>query len=433
MSDKQQDAWILDVSTLNQYVAQSLLADPVLRSVRLRGEVSNFKAYPSGHWYFTLKDARCKISCVLFRSSALRMSFRPKEGDQVILHGAVRLYEEGGSYQFVADSMRPEGVGSLYQQFERLKAQLQAEGLFDGARKRPLPIRPRKIAIVTSEAGAVLHDICRVSAKRDAGVPLVLLPVQVQGEGAAEQIAAAIRRAGQLPEVDVIITGRGGGSMEDLWAFNEEVVARAIAGSPVPVISAVGHETDFTIADFAADVRASTPTHAAELAVPDRSEWLAAFRQMRRRLDGAQQQLCSSARLRINGMERRMRNISPEQRLRELRHADGLLRTRLDRAVNDRMVALSARVPMAQMRLDSAVDGCLQAAQGRVERNRARMEAIHPLRVLKRGYALVTSGGKVVASSVDAPQRMTLHFQDGTVDVCREEEENHGNEKEANL
>lgn len=263
--------WILDVSGLNEYVSQILRSDSLLRSVRIRGEVSGFKAYPSGHWYFTLKDERCRISCVMFRSSAIRMTFRPHEGDFVILHGAVRLYEEGGGYQFVADSMRPEGIGTLYQRFEKLKAKLQQEGLFDQERKRMLPVRPKRIAVVTSEAGAVLHDICKVSKARDPGVPLVLIPVAVQGDGAAAQVARGIRLAGQLPNVDVIITGRGGGSMEDLWAFNEEVVARAIADSPVPVISAVGHETDFTIADFVADVRASTPSNAAELAVPDRS------------------------------------------------------------------------------------------------------------------------------------------------------------------
>ena len=181
--------WILDVSGLNDYVAQVLSADSILRSLRLRGEISGFKAYPSGHWYFTLKDERCRISCVMFRSNAMRMSFRPHEGDAVILHGNVRLYEEGGTYQFVADSMRPEGVGTLYQRFERLKAKLQQEGLFDIERKRPLPARPKKIAVVTSEAGAVLHDICKVAGSRDPGVAILLLPVPVQGDDAAPQIA----------------------------------------------------------------------------------------------------------------------------------------------------------------------------------------------------------------------------------------------------
>ena len=213
--------WILEVSDLNEYVRATLNADPALRSVRLRGEISNFKRHSSGHWYFTLKDDRCRISAVMFRQNAMRMSIRPMDGMSVIVSGQVSLYPESGTYQVYCDNMRPDGVGTLYQQFEALKQKLQLEGLFDQARKRPLPWRPRKIAVVTSETGAVLHDIRKVAARRDPGVPLVLLPVQVQGQGAAEEIAAAIRKAGKLPGVDVIITGRGGGSMEDLWAFNE--------------------------------------------------------------------------------------------------------------------------------------------------------------------------------------------------------------------
>ncbi|MBQ7305879.1 MAG: exodeoxyribonuclease VII large subunit, partial [Clostridia bacterium] len=226
--------WILAVSDLNEYVRRTLAADPMLRSLRLRGEISNFKRHTSGHWYFTLKDEHSRINCVMFRQNAMRMSLRPMDGMQVILTGSVSLYAEGGQYQFYAENMRPDGLGTLYQQFEALKSKLAAEGLFDAGRKRPLPLRPRKIAVVTSRTGAVLQDIRNVSARRDAGVPLVLLPVQVQGEGAAESIAAAIRKAGTLSGVDVIITGRGGGSMEDLWAFNEEIVARAIAESPIP-------------------------------------------------------------------------------------------------------------------------------------------------------------------------------------------------------
>ncbi len=427
------EEWVLNVTTLNQYVSRSLTMDPALRSVRLRGEVSGFKAYPSGHWYFALKDERCKISCVIFRSDASRMSFRPREGDQVILHGAVRLYEEGGSYQFVADAMRPEGVGSLYQQFERLKARLRAEGLFDPARKRPLPIRPRRIAIVTSEAGAVLHDIRRVAARRDPGVPLVLLPVQVQGEGAAEQIAAAIRRAGTLPMVDVIIAGRGGGSIEDLWAFNEECVARAIADSPVPVISAVGHETDVTIADFAADVRASTPSNAAELAVPDRAETLAALRQTARRFAEAAARRVEQSRLRLREARLALEAVCPERRAGEMRQRAQALRARMTQVMAERVSGLPPRVAMAQMRLDNAMDGAYQAAWERWKRDRASLTALSPRRVLERGYVLATSGGHVVSSSRSAPEAMTLHFYDGTVAVRRCGEENHGDEEKAEL
>ena len=257
--------WVLEVSEVNEYVRQLLQNEPALRKVRLRGEISNFKRHSSGHWYFTLKDERCRIAAVMFRQNAMRMSIRPMDGMSVIVSGQVGLYSEGGSYQITCDSMRPDGIGTLYQQFEALKKRLAAEGLFDEEHKRRLPYRPKKIAVVTSETGAVLHDICMVSRARDPGVPLVLVPVQVQGAGAAESIAQGIRRAAKIPEVEVVIVGRGGGSMEDLWAFNEEIVARAIYDCPIPVISAVGHETDFTIADFVADRRAATPSNAAEM------------------------------------------------------------------------------------------------------------------------------------------------------------------------
>lgn len=415
--------WILDVTTLNDYVADSLAADPVLRSMRLRGEVSNFKAYPSGHWYFTLKDDRCRVSCVIFRTHAMRMSFRPADGDQVILHGSVRLYQEGGTYQFVADSMRPEGVGSLYRQFELLKAKLQREGLFDQERKRVLPVRPRKIAVVTSEAGAVLHDICRVAGRRDPGVPIVLVPTAVQGDGAAAQIAEAIERAGRLPLVDVLIVGRGGGSMEDLWAFNEEIVARAIAACPVPVISAVGHETDFTIADFVADVRASTPSNAAEMAVPDRSEVIAALRMMRRRFDQNAQQAYDRARLRLLAVQKQLESVRPDRQMQETLRRLSLDRARLDAAMERLLDSGMPRVAMASIRLDNAMDALLRRYEERLRRDRTRLEALSPMRVLERGFALVTDGSRVVSSAKDAPQIMTLHFSDGAVAVRREGEE----------
>lgn len=417
--------WILDVTTLNDYVSQMLGADPVLKSVRLRGEVSGFKAYPSGHWYFTLKDEQCRISCVMFRTHAMRMSFRPHEGDQVIVHGAVRLYMEGGSYQFVADSMRPEGVGGLYQQFERLKAKLQVEGLFDAERKRPLPIRPHKIAIVTSEAGAVLHDIRHVAGRRDPGVPLVLLPVAVQGEGAAAQIARAIRKAAALPGVDLIITGRGGGSIEDLWAFNEEIVARAIAESPIPVISAVGHETDFTIADFVADVRAATPSNAAELAVPDRSEMWAALLLMRKRFEKAAASQIDQAKMKLIQARSRLHEARPDLQLNEMqRRLDGL-RAQLDRCIDQKISGLPSRISMASIQLDNAMDILMEQAQQRLQQDRTKLEAISPKRVLERGYVLVSNDRGLITRASRASDHMTLHFSDGTVQVCKQEEQ-HG-------
>ena len=416
--------WILDVSTLNEYVHRSLDADPVLQSLRLRGEISNFKPTSAGHWYFTIKDYRSRVSCVMFRSSAMRTSFRPQDGMAVILAGRVSLYEATGAYQFYADSMRPEGVGSLYQQFEALKARLAAEGLFDQSRKRPLPYRPRKIAVVTSRTGAVLHDISRVSERRDPGVPLVLLPVQVQGEGAAEEIAAAIRKAGTMQDIDVIITGRGGGSLEDLWAFKEEIVARAIADSPVPVISAVGHETDTTIADFAADRRASTPSNAAEMAVPDREEIVAGLREMRGHLTRNMLDTLQRRRIRLMRDRARLADTRPDQQLGAFRRQAMALHARLDRAVRDRITSLAPRHALAQVRLDAAIDGQLRQKRETIGRMRARLAALNPSQVLERGYALVMDGDRVLTSRAAAERagRMTLRFHDGSLDVIKEKD-----------
>lgn len=413
--------WILQVSDLNEYVRRTLAADPMLRSLRLRGEISNFKRHSSGHWYFTLKDEHSRIACVMFRQNAMRMSIRPMDGMQVILSGSVSLYAEGGQYQFYAENMRPDGLGTLYQQFEALKARLAAEGLFDAGRKRPLPLRPKKIAVVTSRTGAVLQDIRNVSARRDAGVPLVLLPVQVQGEGAAESIAAAIRKAGKLPGVDVIITGRGGGSMEDLWAFNEEIVARAIADSPVPVISAVGHETDVTIADFAADVRASTPSHAAELAVPDKTELIDGLRMMRGHLTQAATAQVHQARMRLALCQRHMEVLRPDRQLMELHSRMQQLHTRLDRCMDDRLALYPPKLALMQMKLDHLMDAKLRRQQEQCAAGKAKLEALNPARVLERGYALVLDGQRVIPNAASAVQHMTLRFRDGSVAVRMEE------------
>ncbi len=413
--------WILEVSDLNEYVRAMLNADPALRSVRLRGEISNFKRHSSGHWYFTLKDERCRISAVMFRQNAMRMSVRPLDGMRVIVSGQVSLYPESGMYQIYCENMRPDGVGTLYQQFEALKQKLQLEGLFDQARKRSLPWRPRKIAVVTSLTGAVLHDIRKVSAQRDPGVPLVLLPVQVQGIGAAEEIAAAIRRAGRLDGVDVIITGRGGGSMEDLWAFNEELVARAIAESPIPVISAVGHETDTTIADFAADARASTPSNAAEMAVPDRREIIDGLRGVRRHLGNAMDAMMQDRRYRLLTLQRRMESCRPAQRITTLAAQTAALRLRLNAVMDAKLPAQVHRLGMAGMRMDAAMDKRLTTRQEQISRAKARLTALNPAAVLERGYALVTDGERVVSSAAMANEieQMTLRFHDGSIRVER--------------
>ncbi len=413
--------WILQVSDLNEYVRRTLAADPMLRSLRLRGEISNFKRHTSGHWYFTLKDDQSRINCVMFRQNAMRMSIRPMDGMQVVLSGSVSLYAEGGQYQFYAENMRPDGLGTLYQQFEALKSKLAAEGLFDAGRKRPLPLRPKKIAVVTSRTGAVLQDIRNVSRRRDPGVPLVLLPVQVQGEGAAESIAAAIRKAGTLAGVDVIITGRGGGSMEDLWAFNEEIVARAIAESPIPVISAVGHETDVTIADFAADVRASTPSHAAELAVPDVRELIDGLRMMRSHLTQAANLRLHRAGAELSLCQRRMEALRPDRQLMQLQARMQQATQRLDRCIEDALAAYPPRLALLGMKMNHLMDVQLRRSMERCAASRTKLDALNPARVLERGYALVLDGEKIIPDAASAVPQMTLRFRDGTVAVRMEE------------
>ena len=396
--------WVLEVSEVNEYVRQLLQNEPALRKVRLRGEISNFKRHSSGHWYFTLKDERCRIAAVMFRQNAMRMSIRPMDGMSVIVSGQVGLYSEGGSYQITCDSMRPDGIGTLYQQFETLKNRLAAEGLFDEEHKRRLPYRPKKIAVVTSETGAVLHDICMVSRARDPGVPLVLVPVQVQGAGAAE--------------------------------FNEEIVARAIYDCPIPVISAVGHETDFTIADFVADRRAATPSNAAEMAVPDLREILAGLDGMRQHLQTALSQHLQETRLALMTLEKRLAACDPNQRLTALEKRLGGAKMRLEHQMSQRISALTPRLGMARIRLDSAAEQNLQRKTERLHRQKLHLQALNPEKVLERGYALVLDGGRVLPDRAAArtyPQ-MTIRFRDGEMRVMQPDKEGaYGSEKEADV
>ena len=268
---------IIAVSQVNEYIKFLLDRDELLTNLCVRGEVSNYKIYPSGHHYFTLKDAEGALKCVMFRSSAQRLRFRPENGMQVIAYGRVTVFPRDGAYQLYCSALTADGAGDLYVAFEQLKEKLSREGLFDPAHKKPLPRYPHTIAIITSAAGAAIMDMLRILAKRYPLAKIKLLPVRVQGAEAPAEIAGAIRYANHYQVADLIITGRGGGSMEDLWAFNDERVARAIYSSEIPVISAVGHEPDVTISDYVADLRAATPSNAAELAVPDRQELLKAF------------------------------------------------------------------------------------------------------------------------------------------------------------
>ena len=320
-----EEARIFSVKEITRYIRMKLESDGLLADVWLRGEISNFTHHTSGHMYFTLKDEASRIKCVMFAAHNRRLPFTPRDGTKVIARGSVTVYERDGNYQFYVTQMQPDGIGSLYLAFEQLKRKLEAEGLFDPARKRPLPRFPRTIGVVTSPTGAAIRDILTTLGRRYPQAKVALVPVLVQGEGAAPSIVRAIELLNRLGEADVMIVGRGGGSIEELWAFNEEIVARAIAASRIPVISAVGHETDFTIADFVADLRAPTPTAAAELAVPHVLELKETLEHLKRRMRGALAAAVESRRQRLERIRRSPVLLYPRRYL--LAHAE-----RLDRA-----------------------------------------------------------------------------------------------------
>lgn len=368
---------VLSVTQLNEYVRKSLAADPMLRSVCIRGELSNFKRHFSGHWYFSLKDESAAINCAMFRSAADGVRFTPQNGQRVRLFGSVGLYSKTGSYQFYAEHMEQDGIGDLFLRYEALKEKLAAEGLFDASLKKPLPLLPRGIGIVTSSTGAVIHDIADVAWRRNPSMPLYLCPAKVQGEGAAEEIAAAIRLLDCFEPVDVIIVGRGGGSMEDLWQFNEELVARTIAKCGKPVVSAVGHETDFTIADFVADLRAPTPSAAAELCVPSRETLAASVDALCERASRAALGALGAKRLALSELTSRLNERSPAKRLD----------------------ALSSRLRETTARLISLTDTRLMQMGHRLDGLASKLDALSPLATVARGYALVTLAGRPVTSA----------------------------------
>lgn len=386
-------AWTLSVSELNDYVRRSLASDPSLRFLSLRGEISDFKRYASGHWYFTLKDEQSRIQCVCYRQYAQRIDFVPESGMKVVLTGAVGLYTVSGSYQFYAETITRDGVGELYLKLEALKNKLLKEGLFDVSKKRQLPLLPRAIGVVTSRSGAVIHDIATVTRRRYPAMQIILRPAQVQGEGAAEDIAAGIAEISRLPQVDVIIVGRGGGSLEDLWAFNEEIVVRAIAACPVPVVSAVGHEVDVTLSDLAADVRAATPSAAAELCVPERDALEITIQKMRESLKKAAQNKILTLQNRLSYDEKRLAGQHPLSRVQGIR----------------------ARAELLSHRLQTAMEKQLTARQSRVALLSDKLNALGPRQALQRGYAVVRSGKKAVTRVEDAAERMTVLMQDGRI------------------
>ncbi len=435
---------VYSVSRLNREAR--ILLEGGLPLLWVMGEISNFSQPSSGHWYFTLKDAQAQVRCAMFRNRNQGLGLRPQNGMQVQARVRVSLYEPRGEFQLIAEQMQPAGEGALRLAFEALKARLAAEGLFDASLKRPLPAYPHSIGVITSPTGAALRDILHVLNRRYPLARVVLYPVPVQGVDAAPQIVQALQLAGERAECDVLILARGGGSLEDLWAFNEEIVARAVRACPLPVVSGVGHEIDFTIADFVADLRAPTPSAAAESVVPDGSDLLRRFDQYQQRLSTLARHRLERAGTRLNQLEHRLAQCHPEQRLQRQRQRLDESEMRLQRAVGYRLESAGHRLAGARTRLWAERPHLrLKHAQERLERiqhslgssidrhliERSRqlaalgraLAAVSPLGTLERGYAIVrrVSDQRVVQDAAQAPVgtrlRVRLHHGQLTCQV----------------
>lgn len=387
---------VLSITQLNEYIRGRMDADPLLNTVAIRGEISNYKQYPSGHHYFTLKDEASALRCVMFKGNALRLRFRPENGMKVIAVGKVSVYPRDGAYQLYCVSLTVDGVGDLYVAFEQLKKKLAAQGLFDPAHKKPLPRYPGRIGIITSSAGAAVHDMLRILDKRYPLSRVYLLPVRVQGAQAPGEIASAIRYANYYRLADLLIVGRGGGSMEDLWAFNDEQVALAIYQSQIPVISAVGHEPDVTISDYVADLRAATPSNAAELAVPDRDA-------LRQSLDA---QVSTMAAALTRQLKASRQHLSALAASPALQSPTGYLEQR------------AQQVLLLKNRLISAQNQSIAVRKQKYIAAAAKLDAMSPLKVLTRGYSMTQrEDGTVVrsVSQVEPGERLRISLEDGTL------------------
>jgi len=387
---------VLSISQLNDYIRGKLDADALLNGVAVRGEISNYKMYPSGHHYFTLKDENSQLKCVMFKGNAMRLRFRPDNGVKVIAMGKISVYPRDGVYQLYCTAMAMDGIGDLYAAFEQLKAKLAARGLFDPAHKKPLPKYPGTIGIITSSAGAAIHDMLRILRKRYPLTQVRLLPVRVQGAEAPGEIAAAIRYANYYKLADLLIVGRGGGSIEDLWAFNDEQVAYAIYESQIPVISAVGHEPDVTISDFVADLRAATPSNAAELAVQDRQALEQSLDAMNAAMATALSRQLRAARQHLDVLSKSAALQSPMGYLQQRQKSLQLLQNRLIAAENQ----------------------CISRNNQRYIALTAKLDAMSPLKVLTRGYAMAQKAdGEVVrsVSQVETGDQINVSFSDGSL------------------
>lgn len=381
------------VTQLNKYLKERFDEDENLNAILVKGEISNFKNHYTGHLYFTLKDENSLIKCIMFKSYAEKLNFKPKDGMKVMVFGTVSVFERDGVYQIYAKSMMEDGMGDLHEQFEQLKAKLEKEGLFEQSHKKTIPLYPKVVGVLTSQTGAVIRDIINVSTRRNPNVYIKLLPVPVQGPGAAEQIADKIRIMNEKKLADVLIIGRGGGSLEDLWPFNEEIVARAIYDSEIPIISAVGHETDFTIADFVADLRAPTPSAAAELAVPDIFE-------VKQKIINYQDRSKLALKKKIEIMKLRFEKVMKSR-----------IFTDPMRKVMDNSIILDDYMK----RLENAMKEIKTEKKNKYIELVTKLDSISPLKTLIRGYSLTEKDGQIIkrASQIDKGDIITIKFSDG--------------------
>ena len=399
---KESDA--LSVTELTSYIRQLFDRDALLGRVRVRGELSNFRRHHSGHCYFTLKDSGASLRCVMFRSRVATLRFEPTDGARVRISGHISIYERDGSYQLYADSMVSDGLGDLNLAFAKLREKLVAEGLFDESRKKPIPLLPRAIGVVTSPTGAAIRDIVTVARRRHPGIPILLFSAQVQGDEAPEQIVRGIELLDRSGRVDVMIIGRGGGSIEELWAFNDERVVRAIAAAVTPIVSAVGHQTDYTLSDFAADLRAATPSQASELVVPDRMDLL-------RRLRSAQYQMNQSLKHRL--IRRRLR-------------LERCLSSGLFRRLRELLATRAQALDQCQERLSAAIEKLVERKAQRLRSADEKLNMLNPLRVLQRGYSVVRRQDGTVVCSAETVRRgdeLEVWLQEGRLEVVVSETE----------
>ncbi len=423
----------LTVSDLNYYISQKFKRDPYLKKVYLKGELSNYRFRQNAHQYFSLKDDQSKIDCVMWRSAFAKVKFRPKEGMQVFVRGYVSTYAPHGSYQFYVEAMEPAGLGALYEQLQELKKKLAAEGLFEQSRKRALPHFPDKIAVVTSPSGAVIHDIMVTCNRRFPHAEVDLFPAQVQGDTAKDSIVAAMKQAAQ-GDYDVLIVGRGGGSLEDLWPFNEEIVVRQVVAMPMPVISSVGHETDTTLCDLAADARAATPTAAAEYATPNLTDELINIRQLSARLASEMRSNIVQRQDYLARLENSVVMRHPERMYDQQAQSLDLLKTRLAQAAQNRLSQPKLEVKLLSQKLESALKQTVTSKDNEYRQLVQQLDALSPLKILGRGYVYTTDDqGKTVvqAKQVEVGQQLHLHFADGTVQAqaIAKEKENHGSQE----